>query len=158
MRGSAATTCRVARTASSTGRPASRLYLNVARSARGTRNSLARVAPSQAGAHPMERNRIKTHIPGLDEALQGGIPEGFVVLLSGAPGTMKSSLAFSILYQNALKEGRKGAYFTLEQGKDLLLEHMAALGAALAKAQRIVSLADTADISNNVTFLQGRGT
>ena len=106
----------------------------------------------------MERNRIKTHIPGLDEALQGGVPEGFVVLLSGAPGTMKSSLAFSILYQNALKEGRKGAYFTLEQGKDLLLEHMAALGMADEKALAGLTLLDMGNIRKNLTFLQGRGT
>ncbi|HII40015.1 MAG TPA: hypothetical protein HA326_02235 [Thermoplasmata archaeon] len=106
----------------------------------------------------MDRNRIKTHIRGFDEAIGGGFPEGYVVLVSGAPGTMKSSLAFSILYQNALREGKKGAYFTLEQSKDLLLEHMASMGMADAKAWENLVLLDMGNIRKNLNYLQGRGT
>ncbi|HWM51682.1 MAG TPA: ATPase domain-containing protein, partial [Thermoplasmata archaeon] len=47
----------------------------------------------------MSRNRIKTYVRGFDDVLNGGVPEGYVVLVSGAPGTMKSSLTYSILYQ-----------------------------------------------------------
>ncbi len=62
---------------------------------------------------------IPTHVKGLDKALGGGIPEGNVVLLCGSPGTMKTSLAFSILYHNS-RNGRKGLYVTLEEdGEDL---------------------------------------
>ncbi len=106
----------------------------------------------------MDRNRIKTYVRGLDDVLGGGLPEGYIVLVSGAPGTMKSSLAFSILYQNALQEGRKGAYFTLGQGKDLLLEQMASLGMADAKALERLVLLDMGSIRKNLTYLQGRGT
>ncbi len=106
----------------------------------------------------MERNRIKTYVRGFDEALGGGIPQGYVVLVSGAPGTMKSSLAFHILYQNALQEGRKAAYFTLEQSKDLLLEQMAAMGMADEKAWERLVLLDMGNIRKNLNFLQGRGT
>ena len=106
----------------------------------------------------MERNRVKTHVRGFDEAVGGGLPEGYIVLVSGAPGTMKSSLAFSILYQNALREGRKGAYFTLEQSKDLLLEHMASLGMADEKAWENLVLLDMGNIRKNLNLLQGRGT
>jgi KaiC/GvpD/RAD55 family RecA-like ATPase len=106
----------------------------------------------------MERNRIKTHIRGFDDAIGGGLPEGYIVLVSGAPGTMKSSLAFSILYQNALLEGKRGAYFTLEQNKDLLLEHMASLGMADEKAWENLTLMDMGNIRKNLNLLQGRGT
>jgi len=68
-------------------------------------------------------NRIKTHIKGLDENLQGGIPEGQIVLLCGSAGTMKSSVAFNILYNEVLN-GKTGVYITLEQSCDSLLEHM----------------------------------
>ncbi|HYY48444.1 MAG TPA: ATPase domain-containing protein [Thermoplasmata archaeon] len=105
-----------------------------------------------------ERNRIKTYVRGLDEILGGGIPEGFVVLLTGAPGTMKSSFAYSILYQNALREGRKGAYFTLEQGKDLTLEHMASMGMVDPKAIGHITTLDMGNIRKNLSYLQGRGT
>ncbi len=106
----------------------------------------------------VERARLKTYIRGFDEAIGGGLPEGYVVLLSGAPGTMKSSLAFSILYQNALREGKRGAYFTLEQSKDLLLEQMASMGMTDPKALSCVVLMDMGNIRKNLSYLQGRGT
>jgi len=106
----------------------------------------------------VERTRIKTYVRGFDEAVGGGLPEGYVVLISGAPGTMKSSLAFSILYQNALREGKRGAYFTLEQSKDLLLEHMASMGMADDKAWENLVMMDMGNIRKNLNYLQGRGT
>jgi KaiC/GvpD/RAD55 family RecA-like ATPase len=76
----------------------------------------------------MARDLVKTHIRGFDdEVLRGGIPRGHVVLVRGASGTMKSSLAYYILYHNAL-EGRPGLYITLEQSAGGLLEHVASLG------------------------------
>ncbi len=94
----------------------------------------------------------------MDDIVGGGIPDGFVVLLNGAPGTMKSSFAYSILYQNALREGRKSAYFTLEQGKDLTLEHMASLGMADERAAPSITTLDMGNIRKNLNYLQGRGT
>ena len=41
--------------------------------------------------------RIPTHIEGLDENMQGGIPQGHICLVAGASGAMKSSLTFSCL-------------------------------------------------------------
>ena len=105
----------------------------------------------------MERTRVPTHIRGFDEAIGGGLPEGYVVLVAGAPGTMKSSLAFSILYQNALRDGKKGAYFTLEQSKDMLLEHMSSLGMADEKAWENLVLLDMGNLRKNLNALQGRG-
>src|SRR5438105_2140648 len=76
----------------------------------------------------MARAFVKTHIHGFDqEVLRGGIPQGHVILIRGASGTMKSSLAYYVLYHNAL-EGIPGLYVTLEQPAGGLLEHVAALG------------------------------
>src|SRR3989449_10885595 len=76
----------------------------------------------------MARPLVKTHIRGFDEdVLRGGIPQGHVVLVRGASGTMKSSLAYYVLYHNAL-EGAPGLYVTLEQTAAGLLEHIAGLG------------------------------
>ncbi|MEW5760715.1 MAG: ATPase domain-containing protein [Candidatus Thermoplasmatota archaeon] len=72
--------------------------------------------------------RIKTFIEGFDEILHGGIPLGHVVLISGEPGTLKSSLAYSILHHNALTDGNEGLYITLEQGRKSLIEQMYSLG------------------------------
>src|SRR5438128_7177476 len=74
-----------------------------------------------------------------------------------AGGRMKSTLTFSILYQNALQENRKCAYFTLEQGKDLVLEQMASMGMADARAAEQIVTLDMGNIRKNLNFLQGRG-
>src|SRR3989442_4729659 len=64
---------------------------------------------------PMARPLVKTHIRGFDDdVLRGGIPQGHVVLVRGASGTMKSSLAYYVLYHNAV-EGPPGLYVTPEQ-------------------------------------------
>src|SRR2546428_13237819 len=71
--------------------------------------------------------RVSTHIEGLDEVLGGGIPEGNVVLVSGAPGTMKTSLTYHILHSSALN-GSRGLYVSLEQGRASLFDHTEGLG------------------------------
>src|SRR5438876_5237545 len=76
----------------------------------------------------MPKAFVYTHIRGFDEeVLRGGIPQGHVILIRGASGTMKSSLAYYILYHNALG-GLPGLYVTLEQTAGSLLEHVASLG------------------------------
>ena len=72
--------------------------------------------------------RIKTYIERFDQELGGGIPKGHVVLVSGTPGTMKTSLVFNILYQNAKHNGMRGLYITLEEGIDNIREAMIGLG------------------------------
>src|SRR2546426_486552 len=69
-------------------------------------------------------DRIRTFIHGFDDKLGGGIPEGHVVLLAGEPGTMKSTIAFNMIYQNALRDGRPGTYISLEQGRENLTRHL----------------------------------
>ncbi len=58
--------------------------------------------------------RIKTGIPGMDEILNGGIPERNVVLLSGGPGTGKSIFGQQFLW-NGLKNGEPGVFVALEE-------------------------------------------
>lgn len=70
---------------------------------------------------------VRTYVRGFDGELGGGIPKGHIVLVRGSSGTMKSSLAYSILYHNAEK-GAKGLYVTLEQEAGSLLAQMAQLG------------------------------
>lgn len=76
----------------------------------------------------MPRPLVRTFIQGFDdEVLRGGIPQGHVILLRGASGTMKSSLAYYVLHHNAL-QGTRGLYVSLEQSAASLLEHVAGLG------------------------------
>ena len=72
-------------------------------------------------------DRLKTYVEGFDEALGGGIPRGSLVLVAGTPGTMKTALTFSILYEN-VKAGSKALYITLEESQEDLHAAMTDLG------------------------------
>ena len=54
--------------------------------------------------------RIKTGIDGLDEALNGGVPSGDIVLVTGTPGSGKTTLAAQILAYGA-RNNERGAIF-----------------------------------------------
>lgn len=70
----------------------------------------------------------KTYIKGFDEELGGGVPEGHIVLISGTPGTMKSSIAYNILYNNIKNEGSVGVYVSLEQSRENFMFQIKSLG------------------------------
>jgi KaiC/GvpD/RAD55 family RecA-like ATPase len=72
-------------------------------------------------------DRLKTYVEGFDEALGGGIPRGSIVLVAGTPGTMKTGLTFSILYENA-RAGSKALYISLEESQENLRAAMTDLG------------------------------
>ena len=58
--------------------------------------------------------RIKTGIAGLDELVQGGIPKGSSVLVSGGSGTGKTIFAMQYIYQGAKDLEEPGLFVTLE--------------------------------------------
>lgn len=88
-------------------------------------------------------NLVKTYVDGLDELLGGGIPEGSVVLVSGAPGTMKTSLTYHILHTNA-RHGTKGLYVSLEQSRASLVDHTEGMGYRPEAAEGELSILDLA--------------
>ncbi|MBU0636216.1 AAA family ATPase [Candidatus Micrarchaeota archaeon] len=71
--------------------------------------------------------RTKTGIAGLDKALQGGFPEGNMVLVSGGAGTGKSTLCLQFLV-NGCKEGDRGVYVSTEQNEAELSKQAASFG------------------------------
>ena len=85
--------------------------------------------------------RVRTNVDGLDEVLSGGVPEGHVVLVSGAPGTMKTSLTYHILHTNA-QGGTRGMYVSLEQSRASLVDHTEGLGYRLADTDGNLSVLD----------------
>jgi KaiC/GvpD/RAD55 family RecA-like ATPase len=72
--------------------------------------------------------RIKTFVSGLDDQIESGIPVGTVNIVSGTPGSMKSSFAYSLLYHNAHKIGLTGMYISMEQDVSSLKAQMERLG------------------------------
>jgi len=83
--------------------------------------------PEQLISGKGEIKRMPLGIKGLDDNMEGGIPLGSVVLVTGAAGTMKSSLCFNAIYEEASKK-RNVLYISLEQSYISLLNHMINMG------------------------------
>ena len=98
---------------------------------------------------------FKTYIRGYDEEIEGGIPQGHVVLIAGPPGTMKSSLAYSILYNNALNDGIAGVYVTMEQDRESLEFQTVKMGMDPKKVGEKVRVQDLSRIRRGVEELRG---
>ena len=103
-------------------------------------------------------DRTQTGINGLDEALNGGIPKGNIVLIAGGAGTGKSTLAMQFLVNGAEKFKEKGLYITTEQKKEDLEKQAAQYGwnlPALQKAGRLaIFYLDTLVEKNHIPVLE----
>ncbi|MEW6295688.1 MAG: ATPase domain-containing protein [Candidatus Diapherotrites archaeon] len=58
--------------------------------------------------------RIPSGIDGLDELIEGGLPKGSSILISGGSGTGKTIFTLQFLYYGAAKLNESGLYVTLE--------------------------------------------
>jgi len=71
---------------------------------------------------------------------------------------MKSSLAYSILYRNALENQTPSVYMTLEQSRENLLQQMSAMGMDDERAKEYVHVLDLGLIRKSLTQLSAKGT
>lgn len=70
-----------------------------------------------SGTNPSAGAVSRTGIPGLDHILRGGLPENRLYLVSGTPGSGKTTLALQYLLQGAA-QGEAGMYITLSETKE----------------------------------------
>ena len=98
----------------------------------------------------MEVSKVPTQIEGFDEILGGGFPSGHVVLVSGLPGTMKSTLTYAILHANATNRHAKCLYISLEQTRKSLESQMGAMGFDVEAVRGDVHILDVGTIQKEV--------
>lgn len=78
---------------------------------------------------------IHTGIAGLDDILLGGIRQGNVVLVQGAPGTGKTTLGLEFIYRGASAYDEPGLIVTFELSPQKLLRDAAGFGWPLERLE-----------------------
>ncbi|MFX1271657.1 MAG: ATPase domain-containing protein [Promethearchaeota archaeon] len=96
--------------------------------------------------------RIKTGIPGLDELIEGGFPQGDTILIAGRAGTGKSIMANQFLYNGATQYDEAGVLVTLEESPISIKRNMMRFGMdldALVKNKKlaIVDLSPSKEVT-----------
>lgn len=72
--------------------------------------------------------RVATGVPGLDELIEGGFPEGSLITLAGRPGTGKTIFGSQFLYRGARDDGQPGMYVSMLEGRKAYMRNMTRLG------------------------------
>ena len=72
--------------------------------------------------------RTLTEVTGLDELIEGGIPKGNLVVLTGDPGSGKTIFCLQYLYNGALKHNETGVFISLEEKPEELIESASIFG------------------------------
>ena len=68
--------------------------------------------------------RLRTGVEGIDKLLEGGIPEGFFVAVTGEPGCGKTIFSIHFIYQGVL-DGDKCIYVTTEESRESIIRQAA---------------------------------
>jgi circadian clock protein KaiC len=66
-------------------------------------------------------------VKGLDDRLGGGVPAGYVVLVVGPSGSLKSSLVYRVLHEGA-RAGATSLFLSMEQSRESLQRQMMSFG------------------------------
>ena len=84
----------------------------------------------------VKRARVATGIKGFDKLVQGGFPEGFVVLVAGTPGTGKTLFGMEFLYNGASQFKEKSMLITFEQSLDDVRHQASCIGMDLVSLEK----------------------
>lgn len=74
-----------------------------------------------------KENFLKINVPGFDELLDPGIPNGSSILVEGGPGSGKTLFCLTAL-RELCKRGKKVLYMSFEEPEERLREHIRSFG------------------------------
>lgn len=77
--------------------------------------------------------RLATGVEGIDRLIEGGVPRGFFVAVTGEPGCGKTVLSIHFINQG-LKEGDRCIFVTTEESQDSIIRQASQFGMEFKKA------------------------
>ena len=95
--------------------------------------------------------RVDVGVRGLENLIQGGLPEGSPILVSGSPGTGKTLFGLQFLY-HGVKNGEPGVYVTFEEPRESIVTASENFGWNLADAvkERKFAVMEYFELGNEV--------
>ncbi|HVO77246.1 MAG TPA: ATPase domain-containing protein [Methanomassiliicoccales archaeon] len=93
---------------------------------------------------------FKDSIPGLDKVFRTDIEAPKVVLVSGPPGSMKTSFCYSLMSTYLEKSKEFGLYITLEESGESHLRNMGSLGLKVTPNLEISDITDLRELDEIV--------
>ena len=79
----------------------------------------------------------KVGIPGVDKILAGnGFPKGHIILVSGGPGSGKTTFSTQYLYSGVVKENEPGILVTMDEEPEDIKKHLMNFGWDLEKLEQ----------------------
>ncbi|MCK4718221.1 MAG: signal transduction protein [Thermoplasmata archaeon] len=94
---------------------------------------------------------FKDSIPGLDKVFKTDISAPKVVLVTGPPGSMKTSFCYTLMSKYLEKQGEFGLYTTLEETVSSHLKNMESLGIKLSLNMQVSDLTDIREVDSLIS-------
>jgi len=89
---------------------------------------------------------LRDSISGLEKVFKNDVGRPKVILVTGPPGSMKTTFCYSLMSQYLKDKNEFGLYATLEESVDSHLKNMESIGAKLSMKMQISDLTDLREI------------
>ncbi|MBN1677519.1 MAG: AAA family ATPase [Candidatus Thermoplasmatota archaeon] len=89
---------------------------------------------------------FKDSIPGLDKLFKNDVERPKVVLVTGPPGSMKTTFCYTLMSNYLRDKNEFGLYSTLEETVDSHLQNMESVGVKLSMKMQVSDLTDLREI------------
>ena len=93
---------------------------------------------------------FKDSIPGLEKVFRTDVEPPCVVLLTGPPGSMKTSFCYTLMSKYLEKKREFGLYTTLEESSQSHLRNMKSMGMSLSPHMQISDFTDLREVDKVV--------
>lgn len=93
---------------------------------------------------------LRDSIPGLDKVFRTDVEPPKVILVTGPPGSMKTSFCYTMMSRYLANQDEYGVYCTLEETVESHLKNMESLGIHLSLNMQVSDLTDIREIDSVV--------